>query len=156
MDLIKSVQNLTNKYFRYYHFFSLFHESIKSQYEKSKANLRNILNDFTRNFDKHFFNEDWCKLNFSLCWPFSLGVSNFNSCTFRGYYIWPLDQKTYMYAMKSINTLMQEFPIQKIMVFYEEYFLYSDLPQDQVEVIHTYLFGVNIQRRDGAQVRSYC
>lgn len=85
-----------------------------------------------------------------------IGNTNFNNCIFRGYYICPLDQKTYMYAMKWINTLMQEFPIQKIMVFYEEYFLFSDLPQDQVELIHTYLFGTNIQRRDGAQVNQGC
>ena len=57
-----------------------------------------------------------------------------------------------MYAMKWINTIMQDYPIDKIMVFYEEFFLYSDLPQDQVEIIHTYLFGTNISRRDGAQV----
>ena len=37
----------------------------------------------------------------------------------------------------------------KMVVFYKDYFLYSDIPQDQVEILHAYLIGSSNERRDG-------
>lgn len=120
----------------YYNLFTLFHDSIKSLFDKDIHILRSILNDFTQNFLKHFFTTDWCS-------------SFFGNSMFRGYRICPIDPKTYLYAQKCINNLCQEFPVSKVAVFFEEFFVYSDLPQDQVEVLHTYFFGTNYHRREG-------
>jgi len=87
----------------------------------------------------------------------------FNNVVIRGYRLCPVDPKTYLYVQKCVNSLWTEFPVSKIAVFYEKYFnlifknknvyyLYSDLPQDQVEIIHKYLFLNNYSGHEGYQV----
>lgn len=134
----------------YYDFFSLFHDSFRAVFEKDPEQLQIVLGDFTKNFEKYFFNAECSKSG-----PASnlkIGSLFFNLCVYRGFYFCPLDCKSYLYATKCLNTLMLEFPICKMAVFYEEFFLFSDLPQDQVEIMHTYLFGMNVQRREGYRV----
>lgn len=51
----------------------------------------------------------------------------------------------YLYVQKYVHSM--EMP--KMVVFYKDYFLYSDIPQDQVEILHAYLIGSGSERRDG-------
>lgn len=123
----------------YYELFTMFNGTLTSRFEKDKDHLKVLMRDFTYNFEKYFFKED---------------IANcfFNNVTIRGYRICPVDPKTYLYVQKWINSLCTEFPVSKVALFYEEYFLYSDLPQSQVEVLHKYLFLSNYTRREGYQV----
>jgi len=114
----------------------MFNGSITNQFEKDRGHLKVIMSDFTYNFEKYFFKEGIAR-----CF--------FNNVTIRGYRICPVDPKTYLYVQKCINSLCTEFPICNVAVFYEEYLLYSDLPQGQVEVLHKYLFLSQYTRREG-------
>ena len=122
----------------YYQFFCLFHHSFKSLYQKGPDLLRKIMLDFTKSFDEFYFKEDWIK-------------SYFNNCLYRGYYICPIDSYSWLYTQKCINSIINNFSDRKvkIAVFYEQFYIYSDLPQDQVEIIHKYMFGTNYHRRYG-------
>ncbi|CAI2362839.1 unnamed protein product [Moneuplotes crassus] len=120
----------------YYEFFRLFNGSFATLYEKGKEHFKVIMGDFTYNFEKYFYKTD-------------IMESFFNSVVIRGYRICPVDSNTYLSVQKCINNLAIEFPISKAAVFYEEYFLYSDLPQGQVEILHKYLFSSNYTRRQG-------
>lgn len=56
----------------------------------------------------------------------------------------------YLYARKYINGIKTEFGmIDWISVFYKDYQLYSDLPQESIEILHTYIVGTYSERRDG-------
>ena len=124
----------------YYDLFKLFHSSITELFmDKDIQTFRNILHDFTTNFDRNFFHTDW-------------GRTYFNNCVYRGYSICPLDSKVYLYACKYVNGLKTEFTsIKWIWVFFRDYHLYSDLPQESVEILHLYLVGAISYKRDGYQ-----
>jgi hypothetical protein len=39
--------------------------------------------------------------------------------------------------------------VEKVVIFYKDYFLYGNIPQSEVEMIHTYLIGSYSDSRDG-------
>ena len=48
----------------------------------------------------------------------------------------------YLEVQNYINSVMIEFSmISHVALFYKDYFMYSDLPQEEVEILHTYLIG---------------
>jgi hypothetical protein len=116
----------------YYDLFKLFHHSIWPIFKKDRNLLSKILLDFSSNFDKFIFHSDW-------------GKTYFNNCTYRGFNICPLDSKTYLYVQKYVASM----EIPRAVVFYKEYFVYSDIPQEEVELIKSYVIGPFSEARDG-------
>jgi len=84
--------------------------------------------DFTKAFISHYFSFSWQKF--------------FNNVNFWGFKIVPLNEKLYLYAYKQLANLQIEHPeILHMCVFFENYYLYSDLTFQQVELFYSYLIG---------------
>ena len=122
-DIFKDVLKL------YYDLFWLFHNSFNFLLTKEKSLFRRIMQDFSDQFNKHFFLNEW-------------GRTYFNNWVYRGFNILEIDSKQHLKTLNHLNSIRIEFPkISRMIVFYKEYFMYSDLPQEEVEILHTYLFG---------------
>ena len=121
----------------YYDLFWLFHHSLSVIVQKDKALLKAIMNDYTLQFDKYFFLNEW-------------GRTYFNNCSYRGFCILPLDSKLHLYVQKHVSKIKFELPmIEHMVVFYKEYLMHSDIPQEEVEVLYSYIIGSSSDRREG-------
>jgi len=116
----------------YYDLFCLFHLSIRHVFERGQKYLENVLEDFTNRFDKHFF--------MTYC-----GRTYFNSCVYRGFPICPLESKLYLCAQKYAHSTN----VPRLAIFYEEFYVYGNIPSDETEVLYTYLVGPLSERREG-------
>lgn len=67
----------------YHRYFQLFHGSIRGQYEKQNPLFDSILEDFTRNFEFHFFSREF-ERNF------------FWNLEFQGLFYCPIDKKQFL------------------------------------------------------------
>ena len=121
----------------FYDLFWLFHHSIDVIFRKDRELLRKIMLDYAIQFEKHFFLNEW-------------GRTYFNNWTYRGYCILPLDSKLHLYAQKHISNIKMELPmINHVVVFYKEYFMHSDIPHEEVELLYSYIIGSSSDRREG-------
>ena len=100
---------------QYYSYLLLFHGKIKNCIEKhtQKQTMhlwRDQLTDFTRNFQKYFFNKDY--------------INNFfwNLC-FQGIFYCPIDKKSFLQAQFVQNGLLMDFDdqVQHAAIFHENY-----------------------------------
>ena len=116
----------------YYDLFCLFHNNFKDLYDRSPQYLVKVLDDFTNKFDEYFFKTSW-------------GKTYFNNAVYRGFPVWPMDSKIYLYAQKLAHSL----DVEKLTIFYKEYFVYGNIPLKEAEKLHNYLIGPFSERRDG-------
>lgn len=121
----------------YYDLFCLFHHSLRILFEKDPSMLQQVLNEYSMQFDKHFFHNDW-------------GRTYFNNCVYRGFSICPLDSKLHLYVQKYINSIKIENPgISHVVAFYKDLHLYSDIPHEAVELLYTYVIGCQNEKIEG-------
>ncbi|CAI2361143.1 unnamed protein product [Moneuplotes crassus] len=116
----------------YYDLFCLFHLSLGSVWERGQMHLANVLEDFTTKFDTFFFSGSCAK-------------SYFNNSMYRGFPICPLDSKMHLLVQKYSHSLN----VSKFAIFYQEYYVYGNIPNEETEILHTYLIGPFSEIREG-------
>ena len=107
---------------QYYAFIKLSHgylsDQIKYHIEANTLNMfQEQLADFTRNFSKYFFTDEYCPNFF------------WNIC-FQGFFYCPIDKRSFLQAEFVQNGLLLEFEgiVEHAAVFHENYFICSSLP----------------------------
>ena len=107
---------------QYYSYLKLFQGTLVDQVEEhtkagTLATFQEQLCDFTRNFSKYFFTEEYCQNFF------------WNVC-FQGFFYCPIDKRSFLQAEFVQNGLLTEFDdfVEHCAVFHENYFICSSLP----------------------------
>ena len=102
--------------------------------------MQEQLGDFTRNFSKYFFTEEYC--------------SNFfwNVC-FQGFFYCPIDKRSFLQAEFVQNGLLTEFDdiVEHVAVFHENYFICSSLPHLNIQDLYSYLVGTTAMGAQSSQ-----
>ena len=114
---------------QYYEILFMFHGPVTKLFLTNPDQIEYILDDFTKYFEKLYFKKD--------CVP-----TFFNSVVFRGFNIIPLSEKMYLYACKHINQFKEDFLcVDKVVCFFQNHYLYSDIAQSEVEKLYSYFIG---------------
>mmetsp|Transcript_22147 Transcript_22147/g.25942 ORF Transcript_22147/g.25942 Transcript_22147/m.25942 type:complete len:106 (-) Transcript_22147:1130-1447(-) len=100
--------------------------------------FRDQLTDFTRNFSKYFFVKDF--------------TSNFFwNLSYQGFFYCPIDKKSFLQAQFVQNAILMDFEdqVEHCAIFHENYFICSSLPHLNMQVLYSYLVGVQTSASSG-------
>lgn len=114
----------------YYRNFCLFHGLIKDLYQKYEDTFEQVLDDFTKNFEYHFFTREFEKNFF---WNLSL----------QGLFYCPIEKKQFLQTQLLVNSILQEYQqeVQHVLVLHEEFYISSTLPHEEIKTLYSYITG---------------
>ena len=106
----------------FHSYFLLFHGSLRGLYQKQPYTFEGILDDFTRNFEFHFFAKEF-ERNF------------FWNLEFQGLFYCPIDKKQFL------QTQLLADDVEQVLVFHDDFYISSTLPHEDIQPLYSYLVG---------------
>ena len=80
----------------YYDMFFFFHGSISSLYARNPGMFEYVVDDFTRQWDKHYFSKEYSR-------------NLFYNINFSGFFFCPMEKKTFLLSQLLMNSVLEKF-----------------------------------------------